>query len=137
MKSNLSESMEDYLEAIFILQEKNRVARVKEIAEIIGVKMPSVTVALKFLKEKGLIEYEKNSYITLTAEGTKIAQTTRDKHNILTEFFDKVLNLKEASEKVACHLEHVIDIETAKKIEKLTKHLIENETDFLNLLSKK
>lgn len=136
MKSNLSESMEDYLEAIFILQEKNRVARVKEIAEIIGVKMPSVTVALKFLKEKGLIEYEKNSYITLTEEGIKIAQTTLEKHNILTDFFSKVLNLEKQSEQIACHLEHVIDISAAKKIEKLTNHLLEKDSEFIKSLSK-
>ncbi len=53
--------MEDYLETILLLERANKVARVKEIAERMSVQMPSVTAALKALKTRGLVEYEKNS----------------------------------------------------------------------------
>ena len=74
----LSESLEDYLEAILFLENSNKVARVKDIAEKMGVLRGSVTGALKSLSKKGLINYEPYSYITLTKKGTTLArQVTR------------------------------------------------------------
>ena len=79
----LSSSIEDYLEAIGSLERENRVARVKDIAERLDVQMPSVTGALKVLRGKGLVNYERNSYITLTEEGLKIADSISLKHKRL------------------------------------------------------
>ena len=75
-KEELSASIEDYLEAIGHLEKQNRVARVKDIAERLNVQMPSVTGALKVLRGKGLVNYERNSYITLTEDGLKVADST-------------------------------------------------------------
>ena len=120
----LTPSLEDYLEAILQLESKNRVARVKDIALELNVQMPSVTGALKNLKSKGMIEYEKNSFINLTPQGLKIAKRVFRKHKILVSFFKNILLLDEESAKeTGCKIEHVIDIETAVKLGNLEKYL--------------
>ena len=61
--------MEDYLEAIFTLSEEKRIVRVKDIAQRLGVKMPTVTNMLKTLGQQGFIDYEKYEYLELTKKG--------------------------------------------------------------------
>ncbi len=129
---NLTQSLEDYLEAIFRLENSNRVARVKEIAGVLGVKMPSVTGALKTLKSKGLVEYEKNSYIVLTPEGKKLAKRIDQKHQILNHFLKDILQVdEETAGNVACEVEHVIDMEIAKRISNLSQLLIKHHGDLI------
>ncbi|MBF9017085.1 MULTISPECIES: metal-dependent transcriptional regulator [unclassified Oceanispirochaeta] len=126
----LTPSLEDYLEAILQLEEKNRVARVKDIAEKLSVQMPSVTGALKNLKSKGMIEYEKNSFINLTDQGKVLAKAVLKKHTILLRFLEQTLFLapeKAAAE--ACRIEHSIDQETAKRLENLSSYLTKNFSD--------
>lgn len=133
METNqLTQSLEDYLEAIYNLESKKRVARVKEIAETLNVKMPSVSGALKNLKNKGLIDYEKNSYITLTETGEKIARTIDRKHQILDDFLRGILKLneEEAAEK-ACQIEHIIDLKTALRIDNLNSFLREKHAELV------
>lgn len=120
----LSPSQEDYLEAILELENTNRVARVKEIAQYLDVRMPSVSGALKQLKSKGLIDYEKNSFITLTAEGKTQASRVFEKHNQLDCFFREILLLDEktaASE--ACSAEHSISKKTVDRLSGLSNYL--------------
>lgn len=120
----LTPSLEDYLEAILQLEEINRVARVKDIAEKLSVQMPSVTGALKNLKSKGMIEYEKNSFINLTEEGKKIAEVVLRKHQILVRFLEEGLLLStEKAEEEACRIEHSIDQETSLRIKNLSLYL--------------
>lgn len=122
----LTTSLEDYLEAILFLEEKNRVARVKDIAEYLSVQMPSVTGALKTLRSKGLVEYERNSFINLSKDGMKIAKSIRKKHDILKRFLRTVLLLDEdLAEDEACKIEHSIDQSTAMRIKKLTEYMSE------------
>lgn len=117
----LTTSLEDYLEAILFLEEKNRVARVKDIAEFLSVQMPSVTGALKTLRSKELVEYERNSFINLTKEGLKIAKSIRKRHDILHGFLKKILLLpEEIADSEACKIEHSIDLTTATRISNLT-----------------
>ncbi len=124
-KQELSPSLEDYLEAVLILETQHRVARVKDIAEHLDVRMPSVTSALRNLKERELIKHEKNSFITLTVEGKEIAKEVHEKHHILNCFFSEVMNLpEEKSEEVACAIEHIIDMKVAHKFKKLTEKMI-------------
>lgn len=122
--SKLTTSLEDYLETILFLEEKNRVARVKDIAENLSVQMPSVTGALKTLKGKNLVEYEKNSFINLTKEGMKIARSIRKKHDILYCFLKDVLLLPDSiADEEACKIEHSIDQSTALRISNLTSYI--------------
>ena len=116
--SKLTSNMEDYLEAISNLEKKNRVARVKDIAFTLKVKMPSVTSALKVLRENGLINYEKNSFIILTEKGTDIANTITTKHNTLTRFLETILLItpNERAQDMACKMEHTVDCDTINRM---------------------
>jgi DtxR family transcriptional regulator, Mn-dependent transcriptional regulator len=125
MKSKkLTSSLEDYLEAIYILEQKHRVARVKDIAAHLGVQMPSVTGALRNLRDRGLVVYEKNSYINLTAEGLEWAEKVTGKHILLKKFLQDVLLSNETNaDEEACRIEHAISQETAKGLEHLMTFL--------------
>lgn len=116
-KTALSSSVEDYLETIYHLQEKNRVARVKDIADLLGVTRGSVTGSLKSLAEKGFIDYAPYSFITLTEAGEKIALEVIRRHNILEDFFTTALRLAPAkSDAMACQVEHAVDSETIDRL---------------------
>ena len=138
MKTNLTPSLEDYLETILRLERKNRVARVKEIADNLNVQMPSVSGALKTLKAKGLIIYEKNSYINLSDKGIIIAEYIQSKHSILKDFLANVLKLpKENAEDQACRIEHIINSDTAGRIKKLTEYIKKEHIEKSAAASKK
>jgi len=108
--SGLSESLEDYLEVILDLEEENKVARVKDIADKMGILRGSVTGALKNLAERGLINYEPYSFITLTPKGTTIAREVTQRHIILKDFLSRVLQMDlEQADANACRMEHAMD----------------------------
>ncbi len=106
----VSDSLEDYLETILTLERANKVARVKDIAEKLGVLRGSVTGALKNLAEKGLIHYEPYSFITLTPKGKKIAAEVHRRHEVLRDFLENVLLMEAGqAEENACRMEHAVD----------------------------
>jgi DtxR family Mn-dependent transcriptional regulator len=116
--------MEDYLEAILTLESTHRVARVKDIAEALNVQMPSVTSALKTLKERGMVNYEKNSYIMLTDEGHTVAESVIQRHFAVAGFLQKVLCMPTAeAQDTACRIEHVITPDTAHRLQNLTGYI--------------
>lgn len=105
----LSASLEDYLEVIFHLEQSNRVARAKDIADQMNVQRASVTGALKALAGRGLVNYSPYSYITLTVAGRDIARDVIRRHDTLKEFFITALHLNpEEAEANACRIEHAI-----------------------------
>ena len=121
---NLSPSMEDYLESMYMIQKKGNVIRIKDIAHNLSVKMPSVIGALKVLKEKGYIEYEKSSPLTLTEEGLIIAKSVLKRHKTLALFLEKAVLLpEEEADATACRLEHIISPEIALRLENLTAYI--------------
>jgi len=129
-QADLSRSMEDYLETIYVLLKDSPVARAKEIAEKMGVKMSSVTNALKQLSEKGHINYDKYSYITLTESGEHLAKEIFDKHTILKEFLIKVLCCKEEkAEDNACRMEHVMDQDVIDRISSFMDFILKQGED--------
>ena len=102
-------SMEDYLEAIANLQEEGKVVRVNQISQRLGVKMSSVTSALKKLSEQGLVEHERYGYVGLTTEGNRIAGGVVQRHRALSHFFVEALDIDpKTAEEDACKIEHVI-----------------------------
>jgi DtxR family Mn-dependent transcriptional regulator len=106
----LSENLEDYLETILVLQKENTVARVKDIAERLGVLSGTVTSALRSLSEKKMINYKPYSFITLTNKGEKIAKEILRRHNVVKDFLQCVLLLdEEKAEENACRMEHSMD----------------------------
>ncbi len=116
----LSSNMEDYLESIFNLEKANRVARVKDIASNLRVTMPSVTGAMKILKERNLINYERNSYISLTGKGLKIAKSVLNKHKTLARFLETILFVpSKRAQDMACKMEHAVDFDTISRMTRL------------------
>ncbi len=110
MHEGLSESLEDYLEVILALEKINKVARVKDIAEKMGIQAASVSGALKNLAERKLINYEPYSYITLTTQGYAIAREVTHRHRVIKDFLMRVLQIDPiTAENSACRMEHAID----------------------------
>jgi DtxR family Mn-dependent transcriptional regulator len=115
--NRLSATLEDYLESIKMLCDKKGFARVKEISKMLNVEMPSVTSALKRLKDRRLILYEKYGYIELTPDGNSIAGNIYNRHVKIKEFFEKLLNMdSEVAEENACKIEHSISEDTFNRI---------------------
>lgn len=83
----LSQSLEDYLESIYIISLDKKIARVKDLVNRLGVKSSSVIGALKKLGAKGFIEHEHYGHIELTDEGRKRAERLYERHTTLTRFF--------------------------------------------------
>ncbi len=115
----LSSNMEDYLETIALLKRDKSVARVKDISRLLKVTKPSVSSALGFLSESGLIIHERYGYVDLTLEGERLAKGVQEKHDMLTKFLREVLDIspKIAAED-ACRMEHAISPQTFQKLTK-------------------
>jgi DtxR family Mn-dependent transcriptional regulator len=110
MEEKLSSTLEDYLEAIYRLEKEKRTARVRDIAQTMGVSKSTVSAAVKSLAGKNLVEYEPYEFILLTPEGREKAATIVLNHYIISHFLQSVLALSpERSERVACEFEHAVD----------------------------
>lgn len=113
----LSASLEDYLEAIFLIVQKKQAARAKDIADELSVKASSVTGALRLLSEKGLVNYAPYDIITLTRQGEVMARDVLKRHNALYDFFKNVLGVNEQeAQDGACKLEHAISPEILRRL---------------------
>ena len=105
----LSASMEDYLETIYHIVSEKKAARAKDIAVRMSVNSASVTGALRLLAEKGHINYAPYDVITLTPSGETLARDIVRRHEILKDFFTKVLDVDEhIAEDNACRMEHAV-----------------------------
>ena len=115
-ESQVSSSLEDYLEAIYHIAEAKGAARAKDIVQAMGVNNSSVTQALRSLSEKKLVNYAPYDVITLTADGEKIAQDVLQRHVTLREFLTTVLGLPtDLADGEACRMEHAIDDEVLER----------------------
>ncbi len=112
----LYESAEDYLERILILTNKNGKVRSIDIVEDMNFSKPSVSVAMKKLRENGFINVDSKGFITLTSEGLKIATKTYERHLVLTELFENLGVSPEIARNDACRVEHDLSDETFEAI---------------------
>ncbi|MDO4200157.1 MAG: metal-dependent transcriptional regulator [Clostridia bacterium] len=118
----LTASLEDYLEIIHILRQSVQNVGVTDIAKALGLSKPSVTRAIKSLKNNSLVIQEKYGKIVLTPEGEKIAESVYSKHKVLRKFLKEVLGISEGTAEIdACKIEHVISKETLEGVEKFLK----------------
>ena len=112
ISEDLTSSLEKYLDAVAHLEDDNKVARAKDIAETMNVSMASVTQALRNLSSKDLINYDPYKYVTLTPKGRFLSDKMKDKQLIIRNFFEKVLQIPDKlANTSACKIEHVIDDE--------------------------
>lgn len=109
---NIHESAEDYLEAILILKERLGLVRSIDIVHERGYSKPSVSIAMKRLRENGYIEMDPAGYITLLPPGEAIAQRIYERHRLLTEWLTALGVDPEVAREDACRMEHDISAET-------------------------
>lgn len=117
MDAKLSQSLEDYLEMIHMLREEGKVARVKDIADALSVKMPSVTKAVVELKKMGLVTQEPYAGVELTEAGQAVAAAVLNRHVLLKNFLERLGVSEESADKDACCMEHILSAETLERIE--------------------
>ena len=124
-EKSVEKTIEDYLEAMLMIKEKQGYIRSIDVAYRLGVTKPSVTYTTKRLKERGYIIMDENNYIILTEKGMAIASHTYEKHKMLTKFFIDLGVGEEIAMKDACLIEHDLSPET---FEALCRHInsIEN-----------
>ena len=116
---NITSTMEDYLETIFLLNKEKGAIRVKNIAKKLGVKMPTVTNMLKTLSDRGFIDYEKHEYLELTDKGLEIGKEIEKKHNVISAFLTDILKIEpEIADEEACKMEHGMSPETLSRLTK-------------------
>ena len=105
-------SSEDYLEAMLILSKQHGYILSIEIATMLEVTKPSVSYAVKRLRENGYILMEKDGRITLTESGLAIAERIYERHTLLTKFLVALGVSEETAREDACKIEHDLSDET-------------------------
>ncbi len=115
----LQESGEMYLETILILSKKGTVRSV-DVGEYMGFSKPSVSRAVGLLKESGYVTVGRDGALTLTEEGTAVAEKIYDRHTLLTRFLCSLGVPEERAAPDACRIEHVISDES---FEALKRHV--------------
>jgi len=120
----LSHSLEDYLEAIWVINQNKKVVRAKDIVNYLGYRVSSVNNALKNLAKEGLIEHERYGYIEITEKGANVAAEIYKKHETLELFFAEVLQVdEEIAARDACNIEHYISDSTFRKFSEFIEFL--------------
>lgn len=110
------ESEENYLESILMLSMQHQNVRAVDIANMLGFSKPSVSVALKRLREEDKVLVDDKGYLSLTESGMKIAKSTYEKHVVLTDVLISLgVNAYTASQD-ACRIEHVLSPESFTRI---------------------
>ncbi|MBR4682146.1 MAG: metal-dependent transcriptional regulator [Elusimicrobiaceae bacterium] len=113
----LSANMEDYLEAISFCADEKGMARVSDVRDMLGVKTPSVTGAMKALMQAGYVKHEPYSGIVLTPKGRRAAEDVKKRHAILSRFLTQVLGVNpKTADMDACKMEHAVSKETLNKL---------------------
>ncbi len=110
--NNKDKTIEDYLEAMLILKEKNGYVRSIDVAAQLNVTKPSVTYTTKRLRERGLITMDRDNFIQITEDGMEIANKTYKRHVLLKNFFMRLGVPDKIAEEDACKVEHDLSAET-------------------------
>ena len=119
----MNESNENYLETILVLNHRLGNVRSVDIANEMNFKKPSVSVAMKNLRENGYIEMDTEGYITLTDKGRAIAETIYERHTLISRWLITLGVNPKTSVEDACRIEHVISRESFDAIKRHTGDL--------------
>lgn len=123
----IQESAEDYLETILILHNKTGMVRSIDIATEMGFSKPSVSVAMKNLRENGYIEVSAEGFIQLLPKGQEIADKIYERHTLLTNWLVALGVSPEVAAEDACRMEHVISAESFSAIKAHAGKSLENQ----------
>ena len=112
----LYESAEDYLESVLILEERLGTVRSIDVANALGVSKPSVSVAMKKLRENGYVAMEADGAIKLLPQGRQVARRVYERHQLLTRFFTALGVPEAVAAADACKAEHALSQETFDRL---------------------
>ena len=120
----MQESGENYLETIYILKQRKCSVRSIDIVNELEYTKPSVSVAMKNLRENGYIEMDGDGYITLTSRGLSIAETMYERHTLISDWLVYLGVDPHTAVEDACRIEHVI---SAESFDAIKKHVEANQ----------
>ncbi len=113
----MTSSLEDYLEAVFVLSKQKGSVRLTDIAEFLGVSKPSVNRAINTLTQNGFLEHKVYGDIEITPAGESYAANVLRRHRIIKSFLINKLGIdEETAENDACQMEHVMSPVTIDKL---------------------
>lgn len=115
------ESMEDYLETIYVLRKRLPIVRSIDIATELGYSKPSVSVAMKNLKTRGFVTVSQEGYISFTEQGEALASQTFERHTVIRDWLIRLGVNEETASEDACKIEHDMSSET---FQALKKHIL-------------
>ncbi|MDR0531011.1 MAG: metal-dependent transcriptional regulator [Oscillospiraceae bacterium] len=116
---SIQASAEDYLETILLLSRKAGAVRSIDIVEKMGYSRPSVSVAMKKLREGGFVQMDGDNYITLTPKGEQAAERVYDRHATLYDWLVALGVSEPAAAADACRMEHILSEESFAAIKRL------------------
>ena len=112
----VGETIENYLETIYILSQEQEAVRSVDLAHAMDYSRPTISVMMKQLREGGLIVMDDSGFIQLTDQGRTIARQVYERHVLLTDLLVSLGVSRETAAEDACKVEHVISQETFQKI---------------------
>ena len=112
----IRQSAEDYLETILVLGQKKPMIRSIDVVNEMGFSKPSVSIAMKNLRENGYISMDREGYIRLEPPGREIAEMIYERHQLLSAWLVKLGVPEETAVEDACKMEHVISRESFQAI---------------------
>jgi DtxR family Mn-dependent transcriptional regulator len=130
-----SKRAEEYIEVMYLLAREKGAIRVKDLADKLGVRPPSVVEFLEKLSKKGYIRYEKGEFIVLSEKGRMVAEEIYSRHIALKDFLMLLLKIPEdIAERDACYIEHGIHETTLNIIKQFMKYIRERSEEELSWL---
>ena len=122
-----NESSENYLETILLLSKKLPVVRAVDIANELDFKKPSVSIAMKNLREKNQITVSEQGFIYLTESGKEIAEMIYERHLLIASWLTELGVPEEIAVKDACRIEHVISKESFEAVKNYVSSISQNK----------
>lgn len=119
----IHESAENYLETILMIKNKKGIVRSIDIANELEFSKPSVSVAMKNLRQNGYIDVDENGYITLLESGLEIAEKMYERHTTISDWLISLGVDSQTAVDDACKIEHIISNESFEAIKKLAAQL--------------
>lgn len=118
----IQESAENYLETILVLKKEKGNVRSIDVVNELGFSKPSVSVAMKHLREDGYVTVDENGSINLTEKGLEIANAIYERHTLISNWLIELGVPKEIALEDACRMEHVISTESFNALKKHVFH---------------
>ncbi|MBQ9894880.1 MAG: metal-dependent transcriptional regulator [Ruminococcus sp.] len=123
----ITEAVENYLETILILSQKQPDVHAIDICSYLGYSRPTVSIVLKKMKDDNLVNVDSDNHITLTERGRDVAERIYDRHKVLSSFFEYLGVNRDVAAEDACKVEHDLSNETFDLLKAYCSKIIGNK----------